>query len=56
MKGVDFDQYSYPIIAAPTLRLIVAIANTWHLTIGIADVTNAFQNTLEATYEHDIFD
>ena len=46
MKGIDFDQYSYTVISEPTLRLIVAIAATYHLTSGIVDVTNASHNTL----------
>ena len=51
VKGVGFDQYSSTILSAPTLRLIIAIAYIYHLNIGIANVTNAFQNTLKASSE-----
>ena len=56
MKGIEFDQYSSPVIAEPKLRLIVAIAATYYITIGIADVTNDFQNTLKASHEREIID
>ena len=56
MKGIEFDQYSSPVLAEPTLRLNVAIATTYHLTIGITYVTNAFQNTLKAYSECEIID
>ena len=46
VKGIDFDQYSSPVLAAPTLWLIIAISTTYDLIIGITDVTNAFQNSL----------
>ena len=51
MKGVDFDQSSYRVLAAPILLLIVAVelAAAYHLTIDIADVTNTFQNNIKAS-------
>ena len=36
--------------------MINAIADTYHLAIGIADVTNAFQNSPKASYEKEIID
>ena len=36
VKGIDFYQPSSPVIATPILRIIVAIAVTYHLTIVIA--------------------
>ena len=56
MKGIDFDKYYYPVLSAPTIFLIVAISATYQLTIGIADVTNDFQNTLKASCKHDIIE
>ena len=56
MKGIDFDQYSSPVLSSPTLRLIIAIAATYHLTIGIADVANAFRNALKDSSEPEIID
>ena len=47
MKGIDFDQSSSPVLSAPTLQIIVAISSTYHITIGIVDVINSFQNTLD---------
>ena len=48
VKGIDFDQSSFPFLAAPTVRMIVAISDTYHIIIAIVDVTNAFQNNLKA--------
>ena len=56
LKGVGFYQSSSPILAALILRLIVAIATTHHITIGIVDVTNDFQNSLKDSYEREIID
>ena len=43
VKGVDFYQSTSPVLVAPTLRLIVSIFDTYHLTIGISDITNALR-------------
>ena len=51
LKVVYFEQSSCTVLAAPTLRLIISISATYHLTIGILDVTNTFQNTLKASSE-----
>ena len=56
MKGIDFDQFYSPVLAAPTLRLIVAISATYHLVIGIADVTNDLHNNLKTSSEREIID
>ena len=56
MKGIDFSQYYSPVLAPPTLRLVVAVAVDYHLTIGIVDVNIAFQNTLKDSSYHDIID
>ena len=56
MKGIEFCQYSSPFLSAPKIRLIVAISATYHPTIGIVDVTNAFQNTLKDSSELYIID
>ena len=45
--GIDFQQSLYLFLESPTLCMIFAIAYTYHLTIGNADVTNAFHNTLQ---------
>ena len=47
LKVVDFDQSSSPVLAAPTLRLIVTIDTTYHITIDIVHVTNALHNDLK---------
>ena len=47
VKWIEFYQYSYTVLAEPTPWLIFAISATYHLATGIADVTNAFQNTLK---------
>ena len=54
VKSIDFYQYFSPVLSAHKLRLIVAISATYHLTIGIVDVTNAFQNTLKDSSEPEI--
>ena len=36
--------------------MIIAITDTYHLTIGIADVTNDFQNTLKTSSKKEIID
>ena len=36
--------------------MIIAIATTYHLTIGITDVTNALQNTLKSSSDREIID
>ena len=56
VKAIYFDQSYLPLLTAPTLRLIVAITAVYHLNIGIADVTNAFRNTLKDSSERDIID
>ena len=56
VKGIEFDQSSYTVLAANTLRLIVAIAVTYYITIGIEDITNAFHNILTNSYEREIVD
>ena len=56
MKGIDFDQSSSPVLAAPTLWIIVAIDSTYHITIGIAYFINAFQKNLKYYYERGIID
>ena len=56
MKGLDCDQTPYPVFVAPTFRMIVSIYATYHLTIGIMDVTNALHNKLKASSEREIID
>ena len=56
LKFIYFYQSYSPFLASPTLRLIVAIDATYHLTICISDVTNAFQNTLKASSRREIID
>ena len=56
MKGIGIGHYLYPVLSSPSLRLIVAIDATYHLTIGIAEVTNAFYDTLKASSERDIIE
>ena len=51
VKGIGFNQYYYPVLSQTTLWLIVFIDATYHLTIGIADFTNAIQNILKASSE-----
>ena len=46
VKVSDFDKSSSPVLAVPTLCLIVSIAATYYLTITIVGVINSFQNTL----------
>ena len=50
LKGIDFYQSYSPVLEAPTIRLIIVIDYTYHLTIVIADVTNNFHNTLKDSY------
>ena len=54
VKGIEFDQSSSTVLVAPTLRLAVAISSSYHLTIVITDVNNAFQNNFKASSEHEI--
>ena len=54
VKGTNFDQFSSLVLASPTLCLIATIAVTYHLTIGIEDITNDFHNNLKASYESEI--
>ena len=56
MKGIYFDQSSSPVLSEPTLRLIVAVAEAYDLTIGIVVFTNALYNILKDSSEHDIID
>ena len=56
MKVIDFDQSYSPVLSSSTLRMIVTIAATYHLTIGIADVTNTLHNTSKDSYEQQIID
>ena len=56
LKGVDFDQSSSPVPAAPILLLVVAIDTTYHITIDIVHVTNAFHNALKDSFEREIID
>ena len=51
MKGNDFDQFTSPVLTALTIHRIVSIYATYHITIVIVDVTNAFHNTLKASPE-----
>ena len=51
VKGIEFYQHPSPVLVEPTVRLIIAISDTYHLTIITTDVTNAFQNTLKSSSE-----
>ena len=53
---MNFYQSFSPVLAAPTLWMIFPFSVTYHLTIFIADVTNAFQNTLNASSKSEIID
>ena len=51
VKGFDFYQSSSLVLTLPTLRLVVNISATYHITICIVDITNAFYNDLKASSE-----
>ena len=51
IKVIEFERSSSPVLASPTLRLIISIDATYHLIIGIADVTNSFHDTLKYSSE-----
>jgi hypothetical protein len=45
-KGVDYAESYAPVATACSIRIVVALAAGHNMTIGIADVKNAFQNTM----------
>ena len=54
VNGINFDQYSSPVLADPTLRMVISIASSYHPTIGIMNVDKAVRNTLKASSESKI--
>ena len=56
MKGIDFDHSFSKVLVEPTLWLMFSISYTYHLTISITDVTNAFQYNLKAYSKQEIID
>ena len=55
-EGISFDQSYSWFQAEPTIRIIAAVASTYHLTISIANITNALHNNLKASYYRDIIE
>jgi hypothetical protein len=45
-KGFDYAESYAPVATACSIRIIIALAAGHNMTIGIADVKNAFQNTM----------
>ena len=56
VKYIDSDHSDSPVLESHTIRLIVAIYATYHLTIDVKDISNAFQNTLKDSSEREIID
>ena len=54
VKFIEFYQKYPPFLVAPTFGLAVSIEASHHITIGVSDVTNAFQNTIKVYTESDI--
>ena len=46
-QGIDYDESYSPVVEASSLRALIAIASSRRLTLGILDVTNAFQTTIK---------
>jgi len=46
-KGIDFEESYSPVVEPATIRATVAISASETLTLGVLDVTNAFQNTIK---------